>query len=193
MELVTNADWILTKNIILEKVIDLFSALQIAQQQSFLELNLYYPSPFSSSSPKISRGENYKGLPYRVLDYPATFGKEDIMAVRTVFWWGNFFSLVLHLAGHYKKAREEKLIASYPILAAEGYFICVHESQWEHHFGPDNYLPLDSFSESEFTELICKKSFTKIAAKIQLEEWDNASHLLVAFFKRLIEIAGKGD
>jgi hypothetical protein len=114
------------------------------------------------------------------------------MAVRTIFWWGNFFSTTLHLAGEYKKAREEKLIASYQILVAEGYAVCVQESQWEHHFGSDNYLPVDSFSETEFTELICKKSFIKIAAKVQLEEWDNASHLLLASFKRLIEIAGKG-
>jgi hypothetical protein len=38
MELVINADWILTKNIILDKVIELFSSLQIAQRQSILDL-----------------------------------------------------------------------------------------------------------------------------------------------------------
>jgi hypothetical protein len=193
MELVTNADWILTKNIILDKVVELFSSLQLAQQQSFFELDLHFPLPFSSSSPKISRGENYKGLPYRVLDYPAIFGKEDIMAIRTIFWWGSFFSVALHLSGDYKKNREGKLIASYPILAAEGYAVCVHESPWQHHFGSDNYAPIDSFKESEFTELIYKKNFIKIAAKVQLDEWDNASNRLLAFFKRLIIIAGNGD
>ena len=51
--------------------------------------------------PKISKGEKYKGLPWVMLDYPRIFGKEDIMAIGTRFWWGHYFSVTLHLKGGY--------------------------------------------------------------------------------------------
>jgi len=53
-------------------------------------------------SPKISRGENYLGLPYLVLDYPRLFRPDAVLAIRTFFWWGHFFSSTLQLSGGYK-------------------------------------------------------------------------------------------
>ena len=61
------------------------------------------PEEVLIQSPKISRGENYNGLPYVMLDYPRCFGKEDVFAMRTMFWWGNFFSITWHLKGKYSK------------------------------------------------------------------------------------------
>ena len=34
---------------------------------------------------------------------PAVFSKENIFAIRTMFWWGNFFSISLHVSGKYFK------------------------------------------------------------------------------------------
>ena len=49
------------------------------------------PVEFFDVSPKISRGEQYLGLPYVMLDYPRIFSKENVFAIRTFFWWGNYF------------------------------------------------------------------------------------------------------
>ena len=54
-------------------------------------------------SPKISKGENYRGLPYVMLDYPRLFGREEVLAIRTFFWWGHGFSVTLHLKGGYRE------------------------------------------------------------------------------------------
>src|ERR1700733_216708 len=106
MDLVTNADWILTKNAILDKVKDLLAVLS-ESFQSYLHMHtLLIPA----GTPKISKGENYKGLPYLILDYPRSFEKEDILAIRTLFWWGHFFSITLHVAGKNKLLFEEKII-----------------------------------------------------------------------------------
>ena len=93
--------------------------------------------------PKISKGENYKGLPYLVLDYPRYFGKDDHFAIRSMFWWGNFFSITLHLSGIYKKMYENKIEASFTLLKEESFFIGISDDQWEHHFETSNYLPLE--------------------------------------------------
>src|SRR5438105_15186190 len=112
MELVTNADWILTKNTIIEKTKILFGELQEVMTSTF---NPVAANDYTRVPPKISKGENYRGLPYLILDYPRLFEKENILAIRTMFWWGNFFSITLHLAGSYKKQHEEKCIQVYSI------------------------------------------------------------------------------
>ena len=99
--LVATTDWILTKNNVLQKIKQLLLALQSRQQDLLLPFNSL-PEEVLKSSPKISRGENYKGLPWLVLDYPRYFNKADVFAIRTLFWWGNFFSITLHLSGSYK-------------------------------------------------------------------------------------------
>ena len=94
--LINRTDWILTKNHILQKVKQLFSNLQ-SRQHLILQGMLSLQPEIVNSSPKISKGENYKGLPWLVLDYPRLFEKESFFAIRTLFWWGNFFSTTLHL------------------------------------------------------------------------------------------------
>ena len=68
-----------------------------------------------------------------------SYGK-DIFAIRTMFWWGNFFSITLHLSGIYKTMFAQKIIACYELLKETDFFICVHEEQWQHHFEKDNYI-----------------------------------------------------
>src|SRR5215510_10733018 len=99
--LINRTDWILTKNKILEKVKHLLSELQSSQTLTLQGISTV-PHKLIESSPKISKGENYKGLPWLVLDYPRLFNKESFFAIRTLFWWGNFFSTTLHISGNYK-------------------------------------------------------------------------------------------
>ena len=62
-------------------------------------MNFFCNLAIVQSTPKIAKGENYLQLPYVLLDYPRCFDKENIFAIRTMFWWGNFFSITLHLSG----------------------------------------------------------------------------------------------
>ncbi len=195
MELVNNAELILTKNAILKKVNQLLGNLQAKQQQYVKAQAAGLPEKVSGSSPKISKGENYKGLPYLILDYPRLFEHENlpdrqagIFAVRTMFWWGNFFSVTLHLSGIYKKEAEEKLIASYKAIRENGYYFYINEEQWEHHFEGDNYILLSEMSKEYFEKSVREKSFIKIANKISLQQWDDAEEILQGYFEEIIKI-----
>lgn len=188
MELVNNADLILTKNAILKKVNELLGGLQAKQQQSVTSHAAGLPEKISGSSAKISKGENYQGLPYLILDYPRFFEHENIFAVRTMFWWGNFFSVTLHLSGIYKKEAEEKLIASYEVLKEKGYYCYMNEDQWEHHFEGDNYVLLSGMSEKDFERSIRERSFVKLVNKISLKQWDDAEEILHGHFEEIINI-----
>jgi hypothetical protein len=185
MELITNADWILTKNAILQKINELLGSL-LEKQQRYLETNLIrLPAELFKTSPKISKGENYKGLPYLILDYPRYFDQENICAIRTMFWWGNFFSITLHLSGMYKKRAEQKIISSYEVLKKDGCYCCVNDNQWEHHFESSNYKPLTEISPTGFKESISNNHFIKLANKISLQSLENAEDILLSFFKEM--------
>jgi hypothetical protein len=103
LELVCSTDWILTKHSVIEKVYRLFGSLALSMQGFVEENKTILPAIVSASNPKISRGENYLKFPYVMLDYPRHFTKEDSLAIRTLFWWGNFFSINLHLSGSSKQ------------------------------------------------------------------------------------------
>jgi hypothetical protein len=188
LELVINADFILTKNVILEKAKFLLLELQ-EKQQNFLQ----YPQLFLGTdglnlSPKISKGENYQGLPYLILDYPRVFKDSNIFAIRTMFWWGHFFSTTLHLSGDYKKLSEEKIITFFPLLTEKGFFYCVNDGQWEHDFDAGNYLPLTTLSKTSFEKSILEKPFIKLAIKIPIHQWDDTPEILFHYFREIIEI-----
>ncbi len=185
MELITNGDWILTKNAILKKTNHLLGSLQVSQQQYLDSFSSKLPAEIFLVSPKISKGENYKGLPYLMLDYPRHFDKENILAIRTMFWWGNFFSVTLHLSGVYKERAEQKILASWEALKKNEFYCCVNDDQWEHHFETNNYKPLSAIDFSDFKNLVRDKPFIKLANKIPLQQWDNAEESLFNFFKEI--------
>jgi hypothetical protein len=166
--LIGNAEIILTKNTIIQKTVALLASLQE-------QLLTYEDSLSHSSSPKISRGENYRGLPYVVLDYPRISQGEDLFFIRSMFWWGHYFSSTLQLAGRFKDAAIPRLEAAYSVLAEKQYSIGVHTDPWQHHFEPSNYREIKALTSAEFSTLLHQQPHTKIAARWSLSEWDTAA------------------
>lgn len=188
MELLLNTEWILTKNRILENVNQLMGLL-LEQQQHYLRLNSgSIPSEILAAGAKLSKGDNYRGLPYRVLDHPRYFGIDGYFAIRSFFWWGNFFSITLLLSGKYKTAYHSGLLQSFTKLQQNGFYYCIQEDPWQHHFEGDNYQPLAAMTLSEFEQKNSTRSFIKLAKKIPLQEWDQAVDILQNAFMELIRI-----
>ena len=131
MELVQNREWILTKQLIINKVYQLFGELLAAYKETSRQQTHSIVDFYKHLGGKISRGENYLGLPYVILDYPASFIKENIFAIRTFFWWGNFFSISLHLSGE-KILTGRNFTRSFLFLQKNKFFICVNEDEWQH-------------------------------------------------------------
>ena len=184
MALVSNASIILTKNSVLLKTKSLMETLQAAMQH--IQQEDYSTHPLFATSPKISKGENYLGLPYLVLDYPRNFGQEDIFAIRTFFWWGHFFSSTLQLSGEYCSQYGPLLSNAYEQLSQHGYFVQVGTDPWAQHFHPDNYQPVTHFSPEAFADHCQQQASIKIAAKWPLEEWPYAANNLLESWKFLL-------
>lgn len=188
IELINNADWILTKNAILKKVDHFLSALQVKQKEWLDTKDCDLPSELLQSSPKISKGEYYNGLPYRILDFPKVFNQSEIFAIRTMFWWGHFFSVTIHLAGTYKAQYEHTIIGSYSFLKTAGFYCCINKDQWEHHFGEANFKVIENLSEKEFEKTVRGSTFCKISYKAPLQRFDAVEKHLLTAFKKIIEM-----
>ena len=189
--LVENPGWILTKRGIIEKAVLLLSDVCERMKQIIAEEKTGLPPAVRLSEPKISKGENYRMLPYVLLDYPRCFDRENIFAVRTLFWWGNFFSITLHLSGNYKKEFGSQLLKDYEQLISGEYYICVNDDQWQHHFETGNYLPLSGLSADEIKRILQQQSFIKIARKFPLGEWNEITEKLVKAFVELTKPLSK--
>jgi hypothetical protein len=111
-QLITNAEVILTKNRCIDKIVELFSGLADDYRKSAGHLIPIAPGIFSVH-PKISKGEKHLDLPWVMLDYPRCFDKvTGHLAIRTFFWWGNFFSIHLQASGKYFQPVADALLNS---------------------------------------------------------------------------------
>lgn len=186
MTLVNNTEWIITKQLLIKKVYDLFGILHNSFQKRSEAYVQIFPMGISSMQGKISKGENYRSLPYVILDYPAFYFKENVFVIRTMFWWGHFFSITLQLSGKYKSKFicEHDKITEW--LQEKNYFICINHKEWEHHFDTDNYLPTCSLTKEQLSEIM-DKPFLKISKNSPLTEWNNAEVFLKSCFEELLE------
>ncbi len=181
LQFVTDPEILLTKNRIISKVYDLFGAVAHHYQ---MQLNELSPFAIETAEAKISKGENYNGLPYVMLDYPRNFSKENSFSIRSFFWWGNFFSITIQLSGKYQQQFSEKIQKAINKKVFSGWFICTADNQWEHHFEHSNYKPINDNDFADITML----PFIKIAKKIPLKEWDKVYEFYTKNYELLLEI-----
>jgi hypothetical protein len=173
LRLVTDPGFILTKNVIISKVYLLFGFL--AEEMSH---ELKFPDEVARISAKIAKGENYLGLPYVMLDLPRFFTAEHTVAIRTFFWWGNFFSITLHLKGKFQYQYANRIIADYKRLSAENYAVAISEDEWQHHIGDEHYKLVKEMSEQDFRLYINQHPYVKISLAFPLSRWSDMHIIL---------------
>lgn len=83
-----------------EKVKHLLREVKNQLEPTVISLNNLLPAGSLTQGGKISKGENLLGLPYLILDYPRFKQGEELLLFRTMFWWGKYFSVTLHLQGN---------------------------------------------------------------------------------------------
>lgn len=186
LALVQNAAWLLTKNNIIEKVFELFGEVAIGAGDQLKEAADWLPREAFVTSPKISKGEKYLGLPYVMLDYPRLFTREDVFAIRTLFWWGNFFSITLHIKGKYKNQYLPVLCKNVEQLKENDFYVGVGEDEWRHEYTHDNYIPLKQSDPVLVENILARNNFCRLSARIPLQDWNAAADSLIALYRIIV-------
>lgn len=174
LSLVQDTHWLLTKNSIIEKTKLLFGRLAASLQKEIDDKKEKLPQAVHLFSPKISKGEYYQGLPYVMLDYPRVFSKDEVLAMRTMFWWGNFFSITLQLKGGYQQLYAPVLMQNKERLMENGFYVSVSADEWRHDFSAENYEVMNTGN----LDKALKAAFVKIAVQVPLSEWNDAERLI---------------
>jgi hypothetical protein len=189
IDLVSDPGWILTKNSIMGRVVQLFADLseRIGPELDGLrDVMEHQPADIKAlanwDTPKISKGENYQGLPYVMLDHPRLFHKDHVLAIRTMFWWGHYFSVTLHLKGWIQEMFLTVINRHARELADAGFHFAVSGDEWRHELEGDNYHALKEDSLDIATEY----PFLKLSAKCELDEWNEAPEILFGLYKLLV-------
>lgn len=178
-ELAMNKEFILTKIAIIQKVYTLFGELAESYKAICASYQDQFPAEIFAPSAKISKGENYLQLPYVMLDYPRKFTGNDMFAIRSLFWWGNYFSISLVASGIYKDAY---FTALEKLAYSDKWFICINESPWHHHFEANNFLPADILKAGTY-----QQNFIKTGKYLLLENWDEADDFFTNNFRKIFE------
>ncbi|MES2371800.1 MAG: hypothetical protein V4557_04410 [Bacteroidota bacterium] len=184
LELVNNADWILTKNAIIGKVYELFGQLSEIYREELAKHPSLAEQDIDFRSPKISKGEQYEGLPWVMLDHPRHFTNEDAFAIRSFFWWGKFCSITLQLSGSCKKKYEVSLQKYFDKAVHDDWYIGTGNEQWKHHFEEDNYLVHGHPDIPSFSQI----PFIKLAKKIPLTDWEKLPVFFEESYREILQM-----
>jgi len=182
LRVLQNTDFLHTKARALAKVEALLAETRNALEAVTMNSALTFPRGATLAGGKVARGENYRGLPYRVLDQPALLTAGDVFAFRTMFWWGHFFSATLHLQGPSLERYRHGLMDRLEDLAGGDLYISVGETPWEYHYGRDNYLPLRPGHRLHLERC----SFLKLSRRLELTEWQQLPAFSAAYLKWLL-------
>lgn len=177
LDFIKDTDFLITKHSVSDKIYSLLRDVEHRLQLNIKVNNLKFPAKVLLKAGKISKGENYRLLPYLILDYPRYFHPEAVFAFRTMFWWGNFFSCTLHLQGTLLNNYRSDLENELENLIVHNFFIAVSDNPWEYHYNDDNYKLMNKINKSELKDMIKGKSFIKLSRYISLEE-----HQYLPFF-----------
>lgn len=187
LDLVKNSSWILTKNLIIDKIVEGMGELSVRMTEMVATMDLYFDEVIKNAGPRISRGERYQGLPWLVLDYPRTFGKQDIFAIRCFFWWGRHFSISIHCRGKYLPELTRGILANTDPLREGNYFLSTTGDEWVHDLEANPHQSIKFFRKDQLAEKLDKPQFIRLGCLIPLDQWNVMEEKLFKEFEVLIE------
>lgn len=146
-------------------------SLLLSQCEKELRISVDAIPSIWQATGKISKGENHKGYPYAVLDYPRRIDGQDIIIFRTMWWWGHAFICSMVLTGEWLKKYRKNFIAYLHFLYENQFFISTGASPWDNDQGEGALEPIDSLSREALISIIDKKPFLRISSFLPLESW----------------------
>jgi hypothetical protein len=177
-----------SKRALTDRIVVIFNNLEESLIQASTKYAAIIPASAMIRKGKISKGENYLGLPYMVLDFPSSFQKDNIFAFRTMMWWGHAFTCTLHLSGQYLNLMKPDFCDNNLSETAEDIYVCINADMWLHHHEPSNYIQLKEFRTSfgSISEHAKKQGFLKISIRIPIDQTSELKEKGTIFFVNVL-------
>jgi hypothetical protein len=177
-----NKELYYTKRAVTSKLMVALEELKASIVESEVLSSLPFPAGTDVVTGKISKGENYLGLPYLILDFPRLFSPGELVAFRTMIWWGNFFSFTF-LRSVRTEDEIKKVMTGLRAFRNREVWICISDSPWHHHFAADNYRKLEQCGAADIEAAVRFAGFLKVAKKYPLSRLGPMSELGLESFR----------
>lgn len=186
--LMKDAEMLLLKRQCIDKVMLKFASIESNLKRNMGDFaNSGLPEGAFLKPGKISRGENYKGLPYVVLDYPRLFTQSGVLNIRLLFWWGHYFTMSLHLAGEVWERNKNRVVGSLAGQEFGGLYFQYEGSVWENDLSLPFFIDSSKLGKNNF-DAILKSSFIKIVNPIAVDEIERLESFSLTTFKKFISL-----
>ncbi|MFN0274532.1 MAG: hypothetical protein ACKVPJ_02205 [Chitinophagales bacterium] len=176
ISLLFNKEIFYTKRSATEKLYLLFSEIIAVIKDTPIHKSFLFPDGTDFSTGKISKGENYKGSPYVMLDFPKLFSKDSIFAFRAMFWFGHGFVFSIVVAGNALKPLQKKFLKNKNGLHHHNIYFSIFNHAWQHEIHKDANILVEEISTQEMEHHINKNHFIKLSStslEVQKEKLKN--------------------
>lgn len=149
----------------------------------FQELGIHFQNRFehqllNNKQFKITRGENYKLMPYVVLDYPQISDANFRILLRTMFWWGHYISLSLYI----HKSLFSQCLPSGQLMPLETYLL-TDSDIWNQQINKNSYAMITS--TDELVTAAAKCDYLKLSTILPIEQYEQLNEKIAIYNKWL--------
>jgi len=190
LQIMHNTKFLRTKRAVIATQVQLLANFAQKLQQLPVHQQFNFPIEVHCKSVKVAKGNNYRGLPYVMLDCPKAFQKEHIFAFRSMFWWGHGYSFTLHLGGKFWNRYREIITANLAQVNTNNMYVCVNNSAWEYHFEADNYCTLQSLTTAQQQRLFNNRNFCKLSIPLSLSQLDAFYEIGIQAYSTFLNLLG---
>ncbi len=166
----TDPNFMPLKHSALGKIEKLLTTLRSEIAREIHPIAKRFPKGFDIQSGKLSRGENYKMYPYRVLDFPRALSGKNIFTFRSLVIWAHHCTFHLILAGEYKAFFQDHIIAHAKELP-EAFSLSCQKSPWDWSFKPEEFIQARAMQEAPIAQAVRESEFIKITFMMPLIQY----------------------
>lgn len=171
-----NPQYPLTKQTIFKKLAESFHHLSDEVAKKYPYLLLVTENEIIQG--KISRGENYRFMPYLVSDTPQIKEKHFPVLFRVVFWWGHSFVL------HYYIRKEH--VSKLKINDLKGSYINTGDQHiWENDLEDKSWLKLNKLSNKKISTIIDGSNYIHLAKKVRIKDFESLNGICLNWLGKL--------
>lgn len=137
------------------------------------------PLKLSKLPGKVNKGNNHKGFPFQVIDYPSVLNKTDQFSFRSLVWYGNLFSFSLILNGKPKSNYHFPLEG----ILNKGYQLLLSNEIWETDVNHQSHMEISTNNLKEVNTYISENHMIKIFKTFDLNQIHDFERLGIECFR----------
>ena len=182
LKVLKDSDFLLTKQGIDIKISSLLIDYQKETENFFKEFQHQLPSALNYRAGKVSKGQNYNGLPYWVVDLPSFFNQKEFFTYRMVVWWGNFISFSVVISGD----MFDRMSVNLDDLDQTDLYYAINQSPWRIEFSEDNLIRIEQKERARIEEHQKTANFIKVSKRYELSDLPNLKSIGSECFELII-------